>query len=161
MEKMQKSSKNQDNIVRIYTDGACSGNPGKGGIGVILTWRGKEKEISQGYSYTTNNRMELLSVIVALESLKKNNLDIEIYSDSKYVVDSVENAWLFNWVKNNFKGKANVDLWKRFLELSSKHKIKFIWVKGHADNPFNNRCDRLAVAAYNSDNLLTDLIKSK
>lgn len=158
---MQKSNKNKDNIVRIYTDGACSGNPGKGGIGVILTWNGKEKEISQGYSYTTNNRMELLSVIVALESLKKDNLNIEIYSDSKYVVDSVENAWLFNWVKNNFKGKANVDLWKRFLELSSKHKIKFIWVKGHADNPFNNRCDRLAVSAYNDNNLLTDLVKSK
>ena len=141
----------------VYTDGAARGNPGPGGYGVILIWGNVKKELSKGYRLTTNNRMELMAVIAALEALKKNNLDIIIYSDSNYVVKAVEEGWLKNWIKTDFKGgKKNPDLWKEFYELSEKHHIKFKWVRGHADNPYNNRCDELATAAADGKNLLVD-----
>ena len=147
-----------DEIVRIYTDGACSGNPGPGGLGVILMYKDKVKEISEGYKHTTNNRMELRAVIRGLQMLKKKGLSIEVYSDSKYVVDSVEKGWVFNWEKKGFVGRANTDLWKKFLELYDEHTIKFIWVKGHASNEFNNRCDVLAVGGYKNKILIDDKI---
>lgn len=140
----------------IYTDGASRGNPGRGGYGAILIWGKIKKELSAGFQLTTNNRMELLAVIVALEALKKEGIEIHIFTDSKYVVDSVEKGWLFGWVKKGFVGKKNVDLWQRFLPLYRNHKIKFHWVKGHADNPFNNRCDELATMAADGRNLLKD-----
>lgn len=134
--------------VEIYTDGASRGNPGPGGLGVILRANGKEKRLSKGFKKTTNNRMELMAVIIGLESLKKDGLFVTIYSDSKYVVDSVTKGWVFNWVKKpDFGGKKNPDLWKRYLELQSRHTVRFIWVKGHADNYFNNLCDELATVA--------------
>ena len=137
------------NKVHIYTDGACSGNPGNGGYGIVMEWVDKpyKKEFSAGYRLTTNNRMELLAVIVAIEMLKTDNVDVTVYSDSKYVVDSVEKKWVFGWQKKGFKDKKNVDLWNRFLKIFPKHNIKFIWIKGHNDHPQNERCDRLAVAA--------------
>lgn len=141
--------------VVIYTDGAAKGNPGNGGYGAVLMYGQHRKEISEGFVKTTNNRMELLAVIVALEMLTRP-VDVTIYSDSKYVVDSVEKKWLFDWEKKNFKDKKNVDLWKRFLPVYRKHKVKFIWVKGHAGNPLNERCDQLAVAAAESGNLKID-----
>lgn len=138
--------------VTIYTDGSSRGNPGPGGYGTILIYENLRKELSGGFRYTTNNRMELLSVIIGLEKLKKENLDIIVYSDSKYVVDSVEKGWLFNWIKDkNFKGKKNRDLWERFLKSYKKQNVKFIWVKGHSDNEENNNCDRLAVEASYGD----------
>jgi len=140
----------------IYTDGAARGNPGPGGYGAILQWGTVRKEISQGYRKTTNNRMELLAVIIALESLTRDNIDVTIYSDSAYVVDAVEKGWVFNWVKKGFKDKKNPDLWKRFLEVYKRHKIKLVWVKGHADNPMNNRCDELATMAADSRDWLVD-----
>ena len=146
-------------IVKIYTDGACSGNPGPGGIGVILMYKDLRKEISEGYKHTTNNRMELLAVIRGLQMLKKKGLNIEIFSDSKYVCDSVEKGWVFNWEKTGFKKKANPDLWQKFLELYREHNVKFTWVKGHADNEYNNLCDKLAVDGYKSKILIDDLVK--
>jgi ribonuclease HI len=141
----------------IYTDGASRGNPGPGGYGAILKWGATEKELAQGYRRTTNNRMELLAVIAALESLKKEGLDITIYSDSQYVVKAVEQGWLKNWVATDFKGgKKNKDLWLRFFALSKKHRIKFVWVKGHASNAYNNRCDVLATTAADNGPLLID-----
>ena len=141
----------------IYTDGASRGNPGRGGYGAILMWKGESKEISAGFVHTTNNRMELLSVIAALESLNRTGLDIEIYSDSKYVVQAVNEGWLENWMKNDFKGgKKNKDLWQRFYQLSKMHQLKFIWVKGHASNPYNQRCDELATAAADGKDLQED-----
>lgn len=141
----------------IYTDGAARGNPGRGGYGAILMWKGNVKEISQGFKHTTNNRMELLSVIAALESLNRKGLDIQIYSDSKYVVQAVNEKWLDKWIATNFKGgKKNSDLWTRFYKLSKDHFIRFIWVKGHASNPYNQRCDELATAAADGNNLLED-----
>jgi ribonuclease HI len=141
----------------IYTDGAARGNPGRGGYGAILMWKGESKEISAGFVHTTNNRMELLSVIAALESLNRTGLDIEIYSDSKYVVQAVNEGWLENWMKNDFKGgKKNKDLWQRFYQLSKMHQLKFIWVKGHASNPYNQRCDELATAAADGKDLQED-----
>lgn len=142
--------------IEIYTDGAASGNPGPGGYGIVMKYKGQRKEISQGFRLTTNNRMELLSVIVALESLKKAPLHVMVYSDSKYVVDAVNLGWLKNWLKINFKGKANVDLWLRFLAIYSKHQVQMIWVKGHAHHAENNRCDELAVAAGKQAHLLID-----
>ncbi|HXB12969.1 MAG TPA: ribonuclease HI [Bacteroidia bacterium] len=142
--------------VIIYTDGAAQGNPGRGGYGVVMMSGDKRKEISHGYRLTTNNRMELLSVIVALEALKKDGMDITIYSDSKYVVDAVNKHWVFGWVKKGFKGKKNVDLWKRFLIIYALHKPKFVWVKGHASNKENERCDELAVAAAQGSHLSVD-----
>ncbi len=143
-------------IVEIYTDGACSGNPGPGGYGIVMKYKGQRKELSQGFVKTTNNRMELLSVIVALETLKKEGLHVVFYSDSKYVVDAINLKWVHNWVKKGFKDKANPDLWKRFLEIHKKHNVTFTWVKGHASNAENNRCDELAVAASKSPNRLID-----
>lgn len=140
----------------IYTDGSARGNPGPGGYGIILKWGNTVKELSQGYRMTTNNRMELLAVIVALQQLKKDGLNITIYTDSSYIVNSVEKGWLFGWVKTGFKGKKNADLWQLFLKEYRKHKIKFQWVKGHANNPGNNRCDELATAAADSGDWLVD-----
>lgn len=142
--------------VIIYTDGAAQGNPGPGGYGVLLTCGQHKKEISAGYKLTTNNRMELLAVITALEALKKDGIDCTIYSDSKYVVDSITKGWVFNWEKKGFKEKKNPDLWQRFLNVYRRHNVKFVWIKGHADIPGNERCDRLAVAAAQSPDLLTD-----
>ncbi|HEY0677939.1 MAG TPA: ribonuclease HI [Chitinophagaceae bacterium] len=141
----------------IYTDGASRGNPGPGGYGAILIWGDVHKELSAGYRRTTNNRMELLAVIRALEALKKESLNITIYSDSQYVVKAVTEGWLRKWIATNFKGgKKNKDLWLQFYELSQKHKIRFVWVRGHADNPYNNRCDELATAAADGKHLLID-----
>lgn len=141
----------------IYTDGASRGNPGPGGYGAILMWGQTRKEISAGYRRTTNNRMELLAVIAALEALTKEGLTIKIYSDSQYVVNAVEKKWLDKWIKTDFAGgKKNPDLWRRYYQLSKKHQIKFQWVKGHADNPMNNRCDELATTAADGKNLLVD-----
>jgi len=143
-------------MVNIYTDGACSGNPGKGGFGVVLEYKGHKKEISQGFRETTNNRMELMAVIVGLEALKQEGLDVTIYSDSKYVVDTVEKGWLWGWVKKGFSGKKNTDLWRRFIPAYKRQRVKFVWLKGHAGHPENERCDRMAVAAYLQPNLLVD-----
>ena len=143
-------------MIKIYTDGASRGNPGPGGFGVVMTAGVHRKEISEGFKLTTNNRMELLSVIVALESLKKEGTSATIYSDSKYVVDSVELKWVFGWEKKNFKDKKNPDLWIRFLKIYRQHKIKFVWVKGHASNVENNRCDELAVEAAMGNHLKVD-----
>ena len=142
--------------IHIYTDGAASGNPGPGGYGAVMLYKDKRKELSEGFKYTTNNRMELLAVIVALEHLKNEGSNVIVYSDSKYVVDSIEKKWLQGWVKKNFKGVKNVDLWLRFLALYKKHHVKFKWVKGHADNVENNRCDVMAVEAYKQPNLKPD-----
>ena len=142
--------------VTIYTDGAAKGNPGKGGYGVVLLSGKHRKEISGGFKLTTNNRMELLAVIIGLESLKKNNETVVVYSDSKYVVDAVEKKWVFSWEKTNFNKKKNPDLWIRFLKIYRQHNIAFKWVKGHSNNVENNRCDLLAVEASEEVNLETD-----
>lgn len=146
--------------VDIYTDGACSGNPGVGGYGIVLKYGDVIREISQGYKLTTNNRMELLGVIIALEHLRED-CNVNLYSDSKYVVDAINLGWAKKWKENNWmrnkKEKAlNTDLWERLFVLLQKHNVTFIWVKGHADNEYNNRCDRLAVASMKEDNLLDD-----
>jgi ribonuclease HI len=143
-------------MIRIYTDGAAQGNPGRGGYGVILKFNQAEKELSQGFRLTTNNRMELLAVIAGLEAIKKDGIPVTIYSDSEYVVNSVEKGWIWNWEKQNFKKKANVDLWQRYIPLHKKYKPKFVWIRGHAGHPENERCDQLAVGAANSGNLLVD-----
>lgn len=134
--------------VKIYTDGACSGNPGPGGWGVILMYGDRKKELSGGEASTTNNRMELIAVITALEALKEP-CKVELYTDSKYVADAINQGWLKSWIKRGWKRKdgpvKNPDLWQRLLPLLEKHMVEFIWVKGHAENPYNNRCDELAV----------------
>ena len=136
------------NNISIYTDGSSRGNPGPGGYGIILMYGSHQKELSGGYRYTTNNRMELMAVIAGLQALTKKEIPVVIYSDSQYVVRAIEEGWLKTWIKTNFKGgKKNSDLWKIFYELSQKFSIKMVWVKGHADNPYNNRCDELATAA--------------
>lgn len=142
--------------IHIYTDGAASGNPGPGGYGIVMLYNHHRKEHSEGFRLTTNNRMELLSVIVALEMIKNNDKDVIVHSDSKYVVDAINLKWIDKWVKIGFKNKANVDLWQRFLKVYNKHKVKFVWVKGHASNVENNRCDELAVAAYKEKHLKAD-----
>lgn len=143
--------------ITIYTDGASRGNPGPGGYGTVLLCGQYRKEISQGFRLTTNNRMELLAVIKGLEALKKPGMNVTIYSDSKYVVDSVEKKWIIGWLKKGFKDKKNKDLWLRFLEVYKQHTVKFIWIKGHNETPENERCDRLAVAAaLDTPNLLED-----
>ena len=142
--------------VEIYTDGAAKGNPGKGGYGVVLLSGKHRKEISQGFKLTTNNRMELLAVIIGLESLKKNNETVIIYSDSKYVVDAVEKKWVFGWEKKSFNKKKNPDLWIRFLKIYRQHRVTFKWVKGHSNNTENDRCDLLAVEASEGAKLETD-----
>ncbi|MEO7992253.1 MAG: ribonuclease HI [Chryseolinea sp.] len=143
-------------MIRIYTDGAAQGNPGPGGYGVVLKFKDVVKEISEGFRLTTNNRMELLAVIAGLEAIKKDGIAITIYSDSKYVVDSVEKGWIWGWLKKNFAKKANADLWQRYIPLHNKLKPKFIWIKGHAGHPENERCDQLAVQAASGPRLLID-----
>lgn len=140
----------------IYTDGAASGNPGPGGFGVVLKAGVHRKELLAGFRLTTNNRMELLAVIVGLEALKIPGRYVTVYSDSRYVVDAVEKGWVFGWEKKGFKDKKNPDLWKRFLAIYRKHHVKFVWVKGHADVPENERCDQLAVQAYKRPDLQID-----
>ncbi len=140
----------------IYTDGAARGNPGPGGYGIVMKAGPHRKELSEGYRKTTNNRMELLAVIVALEQLKFENSTVDIYTDSKYVADAVEKGWVFGWEKVQFKKKKNPDLWIRFLKVYRNHQVKFHWVKGHANIPENERCDRLAVEASQKSNLLID-----
>ncbi len=143
-------------MISIYADGASRGNPGPGGYGAVMLYGTLRKELSDGFRLTTNNRMELLGVIAALEALKKEDTTVTVYSDSKYVVDSVEKKWVFGWEKKNFKEKKNSDLWIRFLNVYRKHKVKFIWVKGHHTNKENNRCDELAVAAAQDRHLKID-----
>lgn len=140
----------------IYTDGASRGNPGPGGYGTILQSGPHRKELSQGYKLTTNNRMELMAVIAGLEALKIEQCKVTVYTDSKYVADAVEKGWIFNWVNKRFKGKKNSDLWLRFLEVYKRHKVKFIWIRGHSANPDNERCDNLAVQASLQNYLLED-----
>jgi len=145
--------------LHIYTDGASRGNPGPGGYGILLIWGDAKKELSAGYRLTTNNRMELLAVIKALESLNRTGLTITIYTDSRYIVDSVEKGWLSTWISNDFKGgKKNKDLWLQYHVLSRLHHIRFQWVKGHASNPYNNRCDELATRAADGKHLLIDQV---
>jgi ribonuclease HI len=142
--------------LQIFTDGSSRGNPGPGGYGAILVWGKIRKELSAGYKLTTNNRMELMAVIVALEALTKEGQDIDIYTDSKYVCDAVEKGWLWGWIKKGFKDKKNPDLWMRFAGLYKKHTIKFNWVKGHAGHPENERCDELATLAADNAAVLVD-----
>lgn len=142
--------------ITIYTDGAASGNPGPGGLGIVLIAGPHRKELSFGFRKTTNNRMELLAVILGLEALRFPGMDVTVYSDSRYVVDAVEKGWVFGWEKKAFKGKKNPDLWMRFLRVYRQHRVRFVWVKGHAANPGNERCDYLAVQAYKQPNLLVD-----
>jgi ribonuclease HI len=144
------------NII-IYTDGAASGNPGPGGYGTVLISGNHRKELSEGFRLTTNNRMELLAVIAGLEALKYDNSVVTVYSDSKYVTDAVQKGWLANWERTGFKKKKNPDLWKRFLLVYKKHRVKFIWIKGHSEIKENERCDFLAVQASKAPNLLSDL----
>ena len=148
-------------MIELYTDGASSGNPGPGGYGAILRSGKHHKELSAGYRKTTNNRMELLAVITGLESIKKPGQEIMIYSDSKYIIDSVEKKWVFGWLKTGFKGKKNKDLWLRFLAVYKMHSIKFTWVKGHNGHLENERCDELAVKACQQKELLIDEVFEK
>ncbi len=143
--------------ILIYTDGSSRGNPGPGGYGAILIWGNHRKELSQGFRLTTNNRMELMAVIEGLKAIKKNTLPVTIYSDSQYIVNAVEEGWLKNWIKTDFKGgKKNADLWKAYYKIAQKFSIRFVWVKGHSTNPYNNRCDELATAAADSKDWLVD-----
>jgi len=142
--------------ITIYTDGASSGNPGPGGYGVVLIYGKHRLEKSEGFRLTTNNRMELLAVIVGLESLKIPGSSVVIYTDSRYVADSVERGWVFSWESKSFKKKKNPDLWIRFLKVYRQHKVRFVWIKGHASNPENEVCDRLAVEAYRKNDLFED-----
>jgi ribonuclease HI len=143
-------------MIKIYTDGAAQGNPGRGGYGVILKYGDYVKELSQGFRLTTNNRMELLAVITGLEAIKKDGIPVTIFSDSEYVINAVEKGWIWNWEKQNFKKKANVDLWQRYIPLHHRFKPRFTWVKGHAGHIENERCDYLAVQAANGFDLLVD-----
>ena len=140
----------------IYTDGAARGNPGPGGYGVVMMYGKHRRELSEGFRLTTNNRMELLAVIRGLETLKRDDLSVKIYTDSRYVSDAVNKGWIFNWETKRFKNKKNVDLWQQFLEVYRKYKVQFIWVKGHASIPENERCDRLAVEASHGASLQED-----
>ena len=140
----------------IYTDGAARGNPGPGGLGVVMIYGSHRRELSEGYGLTTNNRMELLAVIRGLEALKRKDLSVKIYTDSRYVADAVNKGWVFSWDTKRFKNKKNVDLWQRFLELYREYKVQFIWVKGHASIPENERCDKLAVEASYGASLKVD-----
>lgn len=144
--------------VHIYTDGAAKGNPGPGGYGVVMELVGTnyKKEFYEGFRLTTNNRMELLAVIVGLEKLKNPNMTVLVVSDSKYVVDAVEKRWVFGWEKIAFKGKKNPDLWMRFLKIYRKHQVDFKWIKGHNNHPQNERCDELAVMASQQKSLAVD-----
>jgi ribonuclease HI len=155
---IQHSRKNPSaDQVLMHTDGASRGNPGPGGYGTILSWLGHEKELSAGYRLTTNNRMELMAVIAGLEALRRDGLQVIIYSDSQYVVRAIREGWLKNWIATGFKGgKKNQDLWLRYEDLARRHQLTLHWVKGHADNPQNNRCDELATAAADGPDLLID-----
>lgn len=145
-------------MIQIFTDGSSSGNPGPGGYGVILRSGQHYKELSVGFRLTTNNRMELMAVCVGLEAIKTLNQSVTIFSDSKYVIDSVEKKWVFGWIKKGFEGKKNKDLWLRFLTIYKLHQVKFVWVKGHAGHSENERCDQLAVMAGKSKELLIDSV---
>ncbi|MDB5132305.1 MAG: rnhA [Mucilaginibacter sp.] len=145
-------------MIEIFTDGASSGNPGPGGYGAILRSGKHYKELSEGFRKTTNNRMELLAVIKALEALKSPNQTVVIYSDSKYVIDAIDKKWVYGWLQKGFKDKKNKDLWLRYLDVSKLHNIKFIWVRGHAGHKENERCDELAVAACKQKNLSIDSV---
>lgn len=149
--------------VQIFTDGAAKGNPGPGGYGVVMEWVGKpyKKEFFEGFRHTTNNRMELLAVIVGLEKLKNPNTTVLVTSDSKYVVDAVQKNWVFQWEKKGFAGKKNPDLWMRFLKIYRKHQVEFHWIKGHNNHPQNERCDELAVMASQLDELSVDSFYEK
>ncbi len=144
--------------VHIYTDGAAKGNPGPGGYGVVMELVGQpyRKEFYEGFRLTTNNRMELLAVIVGLEKLKNPDTVVLVVSDSKYVVDAVTKGWVFNWEKKGFKDKKNPDLWQRFLKVYRRHRVDFKWIKGHNNHPQNERCDQLAVMASTQPNLNVD-----
>jgi len=143
-------------MIKIYTDGAAQGNPGPGGYGTIMKYGSHEKELSQGFELTTNNRMELMAVIAGLEAIKKSGIPVTVYSDSKYVVEAIEKGWLWGWEKKSFAKKANPDLWKRYIPLHRRFNPKFVWIKGHAGHPENERCDRLAVMAASGYDLLVD-----
>lgn len=143
-------------MITIFTDGAAKGNPGPGGYGVVMKYNQHRKELSEGFRYTTNNRMELLAVIRALQELKVIDIPVTIYSDSKYVVDAIEKGWLWSWQKKGFQDKKNPDLWRIYIPLHMKYKPKFVWVKGHAGHIENERCDQLAVAAAERPNLPAD-----
>lgn len=142
--------------VQIYTDGSSRGNPGPGGFGAILISGRHRKEISGGYKLTTNNRMELLALITALEMLKQPNLNVSVFTDSRYVCDAVEKKWLYGWLKKGFSKVKNADLWIRFYKVYKQHNVKINWIKGHAGHPENERCDHLATSAALGSNLLTD-----
>lgn len=142
--------------VHIYTDGASRGNPGPGGYGIVMEAGSFIKEFSAGFRKTTNNRMELLAVIVALQNMKRTDIPITVFSDSKYVIDAINQGWVYGWVKKGFKGKKNPDLWRLMLPLLKKYKPKFVWVKGHNNHPQNERCDTLAVQAALSGELEID-----
>ena len=143
--------------ITIYTDGSAKGNPGPGGYGVVLISGPHRKELSEGFRLTTNNRMELMAVCVALEALRFEGSNVTLYSDSKYVVEAVNQRWVLSWEKMGFKGKKHPDLWMRFLRIYRKHKVLFVWVKGHASTIENNRCDHLAVTAASGTNLKEDV----
>ena len=144
--------------IHVYTDGSSRGNPGPGGYGIVMEQKGSNyfKEFSEGFRKTTNNRMELLAVVEALKKIKKDNQKIIVYTDSKYVVNSVEKKWVFAWQKNNFKKKKNIDLWLEFLKEYKKHSVRLKWIKGHNNHPQNERCDSLAVEASKKEMLLID-----
>ena len=142
--------------INLYTDGSSRGNPGPGGYGIVLTCGPHRKELSGGFSYTTNNRMELLAVIVGLEAIKRPNAQVNIYSDSSYVVKAINEGWLKNWVVKGLHKQKNADLWERYLRIAQKHQLRFFWIKGHAGHPENERCDQLAVEAATSSNLMED-----
>lgn len=144
--------------ITIFTDGSARGNPGRGGYGVVLKSGVHYKEISEGFQLTTNNRMELLAVIVGLESLKLEQLSVQVYTDSKYVCEAIEKKWLQNWLRTDFKGKKNKDLWLRYHQIAKKHTVKFHWIKGHAGHPMNERCDELATQAADGKNLKKDFV---
>jgi len=143
-------------VIKLFTDGAAKGNPGPGGYGAILRFGEHEKELSQGYRLTTNNRMELLAVITGLEAIKKQGIPVTVYSDSKYVVEAVKQGWIWGWEKKDFKNKANPDLWKRYIKLHHKFNPTFVWIRGHAGHAENERCDQLAVAAAEGYELEVD-----
>lgn len=143
-------------MIYIYTDGAASGNPGPGGYGIVMISGKYRRELAEGFTFTTNNRMELLAVIVALEQIKSPGSAVLVTSDSKYVIDSVVKGWVFNWLKKGFKDKKNQDLWRRFLKIYKKHNVKFEWVKGHNNHPENERCDALAIHASKAPKLKID-----
>ena len=145
-------------VINVFTDGSSRGNPGPGGYGVILKFGDKIKEVSDGYRKTTNNRMELMAVCVALENLNTNKYPIVVHSDSKYVIDAITQGWIWGWQKKQFKGKKNKDLWMRYIALHGKFNLSFVWIKGHAGHPENERCDVLAFQAASNNPTKIDLV---